>query len=147
MNGDGNASWSSFLTNVEPTHRVSTGNRLTHLRDEDRAVRAIWRAIDEAGERVWVSMYILAPDRVGHTTIERLAHASARGCDVRLLYDGVGSIRLRRRHLAPLEAAGASMRPSMRAGHRGSARDRSGSAIIRSSSSSILRPRCAAALI
>lgn len=98
--------WSSFLESVEPTHRVSRGNRLTHLRDDDRAIDAIWKTIEDAKERVWVSIYMLAPDRLGLGTIDRLAEASRRGCDVCLLYDYLGSINLRAHHPAPLLQAG-----------------------------------------
>lgn len=111
MNDAGGNAWRTFLTDVEPTRRVSPGNRVTHLRDDDRAVRAIWKSIEEAEERVWMSMYILAPDEVGLGTIERLADAADRGCDVCLTYDYVGSVRLRSRHLAPLSDAGGRHAP------------------------------------
>ena len=51
-------------------------------------------------------MYLLAPDEVGLSTLQRLEEAARRGCDVLLLYDGLGSIKLRDRHLAPLRRAG-----------------------------------------
>lgn len=43
---------------------------------------------------------------IGLGTIERLTDAAARGCDVCLMYDYVGSMRLRNRHLAPTARAG-----------------------------------------
>lgn len=97
--------WDDFLREG-PGRRVTGGNRVTHLRDDNRAVRAIWRTLDSARERIWMSMYLLAPDAVGGGTLERLAAAARRGCDVRLVYDRLGSVHLRRRHLADLEAAG-----------------------------------------
>jgi cardiolipin synthase len=111
MNDPRHDTWSRFLGDVEPKHRISVGNRVTHLRDDDRAVRAIWTTIEEADERVWMSMYVLAPDEVGLGTIERLAAAAQRGCDVCVTYDYLGSIRLRDDHLEPLKTAGGGYAP------------------------------------
>src|SRR5690606_16491552 len=70
---------------------------------------ALWKHIGEARRHVWVSMYLLAPDAVGLGTVERLAAAARRGCEVLLLYDHMGSSRLRAKHLQPLRDAGAQV--------------------------------------
>ena len=89
-----------------PPERVTEGNRVEHLPDDNRSVRRIWEALEGAEQRVWMSMYILNPGKVGTGTLQRLADAARRGCEVLLLYDGVGSITLRAHHLAPLRRAG-----------------------------------------
>ena len=44
-----------------------------------------------AQRRVWLETYILAPDPLGKRVVDALQAAAARGCDVRLLVDGVGA--------------------------------------------------------
>ena len=85
---------------------TSEGNRVEHLPDDNRSVQRVWEEIEEADRRIWMSMYILAPDEVGLSTLQRLEDAARRGCEVLLLYDGLGSIKLRAHHLAPLQQAG-----------------------------------------
>lgn len=100
--------WREYLRQV-PGLRLSEGNLVKHLTDDDRAVEALWKHIGEARRHVWVSMYLLAPDAVGLGTVERLAAAARRGCEVLLLYDHMGSSRLRAKHLQPLRDAGAQV--------------------------------------
>ena len=97
--------WNDFLFSLS-TPRVSAGNRVVHLPDDERTLRIIWESLDGAEERIWMSMYTLSPDEVGGTTLERLAEAARRGCEVLLVYDAFGSHDLKEEHLAPLRAAG-----------------------------------------
>lgn len=53
-----------------------------------------------------MSMYTIGEDEVGYGTLERLEGAARRGCDVRLLYDYLGSIDLQEEDLEPLRTAG-----------------------------------------
>lgn len=46
--------------------------------------------------------YILEPDRIGTKTIQHLAHAAKRGCDVKLLYDYIGSSKIGNSHVQAL---------------------------------------------
>jgi cardiolipin synthase len=48
-------------------------------------------AIAQARQRVWCETYILATDPLGARVVEALRQAAHRGCQVRLLVDGVGS--------------------------------------------------------
>jgi cardiolipin synthase len=90
---------------------VSSGNRVDVMCDGDDTFEAIWRAMDGAKKRVWCETYTLEPDRVGQRTIETLAAAAKRGCQVRLLYDPVGSPRVTEAFLKPLREAGGDITP------------------------------------
>ncbi len=87
---------------------ASTGNSIEMFCDGDAVFEHIWKAMDEARHRVWHETYILEPDRVGTRTIEGMVSAAARGCQVRLLYDAVGSPRVTEEFLKPLREAGAA---------------------------------------
>jgi len=52
------------------------------------------KAISEARERVFLSSFIFGYDEVGKSFAAALRAAAERGCDVRLLMDGVGSFHL-----------------------------------------------------
>ena len=52
------------------------------------------KAISEAKERVFLSSFIFGYDEVGKSFAAALRAAAERGCDVRLLMDGVGSFHL-----------------------------------------------------
>src|SRR5258707_10293130 len=62
--------------------------------------------MDEAGQWIDITPYILGTDAVGRSIVERLARGASEGIDVRLLLDAVGSWRVSRRFLAPLIEAG-----------------------------------------
>ena len=49
-------------------------------------------AIAAAQRSVWIETYALGNDAVGRQLIDALTAAAARGCAVRLLVDGVGSV-------------------------------------------------------
>lgn len=82
------------------------GNLVTLFDDGARAFPAMWDAIEAAQERVWVETYILALDEVGARFVEQLEAAAARGVDVILLYDAVGSFGFDEDKLAGLTSAG-----------------------------------------
>jgi cardiolipin synthase len=83
--------WLAILRRLAPLGAVSTGNRIDVYTDGDALFEALWSAIDQAAERVFVTTYILRADRVGCATLAALARAAERGCAVTLRYDAVGS--------------------------------------------------------
>lgn len=97
--------WQDFMEAI-PSERVSRGNRVTHLVYDDKILQAIWAALEEAEERIWMSMYTIKPDEVGRRTLARLTEAARRGCEVLLVCDYFGSFGLRERDLRPLREAG-----------------------------------------
>ena len=63
-------------------------------------------ALDQARHHVHLVYYIWEPDRTGARLRDALARAAARGVQVRLLLDDVGSRRTRRSFFTPLLAQG-----------------------------------------
>lgn len=98
--------WRRIMSSVLPQGGSSTGNRVRLLPEGDEAWSAMWAAIESARTRVWLETYIMEPDSLGQGTLERLRDAAARGCEVLLLYDDVGSHKLGSDFLAPLLRAG-----------------------------------------
>ncbi len=84
----------------------SAGNELTPFVDGDGAFTAMLAAIDSARRRVWLEVYIFAHDSLGQRFLSALTAAAARGVDVKLLVDAVGSSDLTATHLLPLRTAG-----------------------------------------
>ncbi len=75
------------LEQGEPTFATS----VTLLDDGDQKMQALERAILEARHHIHIEYYIWEPDRVGTHFRDLLAVAAARGVEVRVLYDAVGS--------------------------------------------------------
>jgi cardiolipin synthase A/B len=68
-----------------------TGNAITPLLDGDEAYPAMLAAIDAAERSVALSSFIFADDPCGRAFVDALARAVARGCEVRVLVDGIGT--------------------------------------------------------
>jgi cardiolipin synthase len=85
---------------------ASAGNTVRFFTDGDAMFERLWEAMGAAKQRIWCETYILEPDRIGTRTIAALAEAAARGCEVLLIYDYLGSPRAGDALLAPLRAAG-----------------------------------------
>jgi cardiolipin synthase len=100
--------WARTMRQLRPLGGCATGNRLQLYESGDEVWREMWRAIRGARERVWLETYILEPDKIGVRTLAELANAAGRGCEVVLLYDALGSLRVNDALLAPLRAAGGS---------------------------------------
>ena len=66
-------------------------NTVTVLPDGDAAFPAMLAAIGEARRTVALSTYIMRNDVVGRRFVDALAAAQARGVEVRVLLDGIGS--------------------------------------------------------
>lgn len=68
------------------------GNRVTLLIDGPQTLSAIRRAIERARDHIHVETYIFADDEVGRAFRDLLVRRRQDGLEVRVLYDGVGSI-------------------------------------------------------
>src|SRR5579883_1546767 len=86
--------------------RAISRNRATLLPGGADAFPAMLDAIAAARGEVLLESYILADDATGREFLDALAAAARRGCAVRLICDGVGSLRLPDARLAELELAG-----------------------------------------
>jgi cardiolipin synthase len=68
-----------------------TGNRVTTLHNGDEAYAAMIAAIDDAQDSVLLSAYIFDNDTAGNLFLNAFARAVARGVEVRVLIDDLGS--------------------------------------------------------
>ena len=84
----------------------STATRLDLLVGGGATYDALFDAMAEARHHLHVEYYIFEPDQTGTRMRDALVAAAGRGVRVRLLLDAIGSSRLGRGFLAPLEAAG-----------------------------------------
>jgi cardiolipin synthase len=78
------------LTGLEP----SWGNQVDLLVEDSRASARIERALRDARRSIWAEYYIVKQDASGRRFLELLAQRARDGLDVRLLYDGLGSLGL-----------------------------------------------------
>jgi cardiolipin synthase len=82
------------------------GNEFTLLANGREAFDSAREAIDAARHHVHVVVYIFKDDPTGERAIQGLVAAAKRGVEVRVLFDGLGSVSTSRSAFAPLEAAG-----------------------------------------
>jgi cardiolipin synthase len=85
---------------------VSSGNRVQLLRDGPATFDAMIDLIDNAETSVGLESYIFRSDEVGQRVGRALTAAAARGVQVRLLYDWIGSRGTKRAFIRELEQAG-----------------------------------------
>ena len=90
------------LTGLPPR----AGNRVELLLDNEGAFRSKAEAIRGAGRSVWAEYYLVEDDATGRDFLADLAGRARAGCDVRLLYDAVGSSDIPEEGLEELRAAG-----------------------------------------
>lgn len=83
-----------------------SGNTAALLIDGDATFRAIFEAIDQARESVWVQFFIIRDDGLGRELADRLLAASSRGVRVLVLNDQVGSKDLPTTYRERLRAGG-----------------------------------------
>lgn len=73
------------------------------------AYKEMFESISNAKRRVWMETYIFEPDFIGKKVVDLLTQAKKRGCDVRLIYDALGSNKLTDLFLEDLKNSGASI--------------------------------------
>lgn len=91
--GDG-ADFNVTLDRVLPeaAFRIG-GNRLELLRDGDVAYAAMLQAIKRAESSIHLQSFIISNDLIAKTIFDELAVKATQGVEVRVLYDGFGSIK------------------------------------------------------
>jgi len=85
---------------------ASGGNRVELLLDNEAAFGSKREAVRGAARSVWAEYYIVEDDATGRGFLADLAGRARAGCDVRLLYDAVGSSGIPGEALSELRAAG-----------------------------------------
>jgi cardiolipin synthase A/B len=99
------ASTAGFLN--EP---IFQGGKAELLQNGDAFFPAMLQAIREARDTVNFETYIFEPDEVGRQFIEAFKERARSGVEVRLIVDGFGGIRLRKKHRDDLTRAGVRVR-------------------------------------
>src|SRR5262249_27503571 len=95
--------WLARRANAFP---VSHGNAVTLYHDTNRAFDALLDAVRSARHHVHLEDFLLHPDATGCRLLDLLTEKAKEGVEVRLLYDAVGCLHLKRRVLLPLQEAG-----------------------------------------
>ncbi len=97
----------------------AAGGHAFHLCESgEEAYQKLIDQIESARRSLHIGMFILHPDAVGTEVLKRLARRAAKGIQVRLLLDAVGSMHTSRRFLEPLTAAGGRIAYFMPVIHR-----------------------------
>lgn len=94
------------LATVTGAFPVESGNAVALYHDTTEAMQALLAAIDRAQHHIHLEFFIIHSDAAGEALIEHLARKAQTGVEVRLLYDAMGCLRLKRSTLAPLLEAG-----------------------------------------
>lgn len=97
------------VSQYSPTH----GNLVEFLPDPETAFKAMREAIDEAKHFVHLEYYIISSDEVTKQLLDTLTKALSRGVEVRILYDALGSLFLKRIHFRKLLDKGAKLKGFM----------------------------------
>lgn len=84
------------------THR----NRARVLTNGDETYEAILEAISEARHHIHLDYYTLRSDGIGRRFLETLIAKAKAGVEIRLLYDGIGSLKLEAAYLQELDRHG-----------------------------------------
>jgi cardiolipin synthase A/B len=90
---------------------ATKGNQIQHLPDTEASLEALEEIIQAARRFIHIEFYIWRHDKAGHRIQKLLIEKARAGVEVRLLYDGIGSISLARKYLKSFEAAGIETAP------------------------------------
>lgn len=81
--------------NVESYGKASIGNRVTIFNEGVSAYSDMIKEIDRSKKRVWIETYIFDDSKLAECLVNKLCDASSRGCDVILLIDYIGSLKIK----------------------------------------------------
>jgi len=87
-------------------HPLTHGNHVDFYHHGPDAFTAMLEAIRSAQHHIHLEFFIVQPDELGRHVLEELTTKANAGVQVRLLYDAMGSHRMRRSLLVPLQEAG-----------------------------------------
>jgi cardiolipin synthase len=87
---------------------ITGRNRTSVLTNAQATYEQMLAAIRAARRHIHFSSYIIRDDATGRLFRDLLAEKAREGVQVRLLYDGIGSHKLKKSFFRPLEASGAS---------------------------------------
>ncbi|MDQ0115244.1 cardiolipin synthase [Paenibacillus harenae] len=85
---------------------ITTGNQSEVLTNGEAAFEAILNAIEKAKHHIHLDYYTIRDDGIGRRFLRTLIRKAREGVEVRLVYDGIGSLHLSENYLTELHAAG-----------------------------------------
>ncbi|MEZ6062119.1 MAG: phospholipase D-like domain-containing protein [Planctomycetaceae bacterium] len=88
------------------TAPVTGGNKVTICDNGVSGYQHLMELIDRAQNRICLATFIFARDSLGEAVLEKLAHKARNGVDVRVLVDGLGSLRTHHRFFHEFIACG-----------------------------------------
>lgn len=94
------------LTQNISSFPISEGNRLLFLHDPQETLNTMIAEIDKAQVYIHLEYYIISSDSITENIFDSLISARRRGVEVRILYDALGSLSLKRLHFRKLKEAG-----------------------------------------
>ena len=90
---------------------ITVNNSCRVLNDGDETFAEMLKAIEEAEDHIHVEYFIIKESDIGTIFKEALIKKAKEGIEIRLIYDAVGSWRLKESFLKPLRAAGVKVKP------------------------------------
>lgn len=89
-----------------PEAPITRGNTVEFYHAGKELFPAILEAMDRAEDHIHMEYYIIRDDGIGRSFRDMMVKKARQGVEVRLLYDGIGSIGLPEEYLERLEEAG-----------------------------------------
>lgn len=89
-----------------PGAPITTGNTVEFYHEGKELFPALLEAMDRAEDHIHMEYYIIRDDRIGREFRDMMIKKARQGVEVRLLYDGIGSVGLSEEYIQRLEEAG-----------------------------------------
>ncbi|CDO63283.1 mitochondrial cardiolipin synthase, putative [Plasmodium reichenowi] len=99
--------WKVILKNNAKRYgKISEGNKIEIYNEGTLAFRDILNSINKGKRRVWLESYIFDDSKLAEEVVNSLCKASKRGCDVILLIDYIGSLKMKNKWVQQLKEHG-----------------------------------------
>jgi cardiolipin synthase A/B len=92
---------------------LTKNNRVEILNNGSQTFNAIFAAIRKARKHIHLEFYIIEDDKIGNEIRELLISKAREGVKVRMIFDDVGSWKLKEKYIRSLRAAGVEIHPFM----------------------------------
>lgn len=90
------------------------GSDVTFYSNGEDKFKALFEELEKAQKHIHIQYYIFVDDEIGNKTREILARKAAEGIEVRLIYDDVGSWKVKRRFFKDMEEDGIEVQPFLK---------------------------------
>lgn len=97
-----------LLNNAEAP--ITINNKVKVLQNGEMTFTEMLNAIDRAKEHIHTEYFIIKDSHIGRIFQQALIRKAKEGVEIRLIYDAVGSIRLRNSFIKPLKDAGVQVK-------------------------------------